>query len=305
MTRTAKHDDPTSPTRGVGSLFLFGFAALGVLAIAVAAFVILRDGGTAPAGASLPKTSDYHALLVDPADANRLVLGTHQGLFTSVDGGRRWEQSGLADQDAMHLAQPTKRRAWAAGHDVLATSTDGGSTWSDVRPTGLPSLDIHGFAIDARDAGTLLAAVAGAGLYRSADGGRSFGLLSSGVGGAVMALASLPNGDLLAGDMSRESLLLSSDKGTSWRSVLDAPIMGIAVDPRNPRRLLAAGAGVFRSVDGGRTWTRVLALRSGAGPVAWAPAAAGVAYVVGFDRSLHRSSDGGATWTTVVRGEGI
>lgn len=95
----------------------------------------------------LPNTSDYHSLLVDPADQQRLTLGTHNGLYVSDDGGRRWRHDALSGDDAMNLARPGASTIWLAGHNVFKKSSDGGVTWTDVGPSGLPGLDIHGFTV--------------------------------------------------------------------------------------------------------------------------------------------------------------
>src|SRR5207237_2967038 len=133
-------------------------------------------------------------------------------LYLATDGGRHWRADKLQGIDAMILARAGGATIWVAGHNVFKKSTDGGATWSDVRPNGLPSLDIHGFAVDPRNPNTLYAAVAGHALYRSRDGGRSFSLASNQVGGNVMALAVLRDGRILAGDM-QQGLLESSDVG--------------------------------------------------------------------------------------------
>jgi photosystem II stability/assembly factor-like uncharacterized protein len=171
-----------------------------------------------------------------------------------------------------------------------------------VQPSGLPSLDIHGFATDPRNQQTLYAAIAGQGLYRSSDGGKSFALVSPAVGGSVMALALLPDGRILAGDMA-QGLLASKDRGATWRKLIAVQLMGIAVNPTAPKRVLASGAGgVALSVDGGNNWRSVLDLPNGAGPVAWSPTDAKLAYAVGLDRVLYRSSDGGSNWQPVQGG---
>lgn len=257
-----------------------------------------QQGSQGPAAsAGLPDTADYHSLLVAPADPEHILLGTHAGLYESLDGGRNWKQVALAGQDAMSLSPSEGTTVWTAGHNVLAKSSDGGETWGDVRPDGLPSLDIHGFASDPRD-GALWAAVAGEGLYRSTDGGESFELVSEEVGGNVMALAVTPEGRLLAGDM-REGLLASEDEGLDWQVADPAAVMGLAVNPDDPAVVLAAGEGVLRSTDGGASWEQVLHLGRGGGPVAWSASEPDVGYVVGFDRLLYRTDDGGASWQPV------
>lgn len=276
-----------------------GLAAAVALAIAVPAALVATGEGEETAGtpARLPDTPDYHSLLVARDDADTLTLGTHNGLYQSSDGGRSWQAGALEGQDAMSLARASDA-VWAAGHLVLAKSVDGGQTWQDVRPAGLPSLDVHGFAADPRDPEVLYAAIAGAGLYRSEDGGASFTLVSADVGPGVMALALSADGRILAGDMQR-GLLVSVDRGATWTVALEGGVAGLAVNPEDPDLVLGTGPGVVRSTDGGRTWRQVMSLEQGAGPVAWAPGDPDTAYVVGYDRTLYESSDGGRTWLPV------
>ncbi len=281
--------------------WLYAGAAAGLAAIAVVLALTVFHGGRSSdkrESTGLPDTPDYHSLLVNPSNSQKLMLGTHVGLYVSPDGGRHWRFEALSGDDAMNLARPGGATVWLAGHQVFKKSGDGGASWSDVRPAGLPSLDIHGFAVDPRNARILYAAVAGQGLYRSRDGGRSFSLASDQVGGHVMALAVTPDGRILAGDM-QQGLLESSDGGGSWKRRLRAQVMGLAVNPSDPKRLLATGAGIALSNDGGRSWRSVLDLQDGAGPVAWAQGNPQLAYAVGFNRTLYRSGDGGKTWNAV------
>lgn len=270
-----------------------------------AALLVLALGAS-PAGASgsvtptpgLPNTPDYHSLLVDPSDSKKLVLGTHNGLYVSTDGGRSWRFDALARQDAMNLTRSSGKTIWLAGHDVFKKSADAGRSWRDVRPAGLPHLDIHGFAVDPRRPATLYAAMANVGLYRSTNAGRSFAKVSSRVGGDVMALAAMPDGRILAADMQR-GLLESRNGGRSWRTVLTARLYGLAVHPTDPRRVLATSGGIVLSTDGGRSWVATLVLRKGLGPVAWSPGNPRIAYAVGLDRRLYRSVDSGRSWKPV------
>lgn len=271
---------------------------------ATGAFLLAKDqaqsGGDGPAAASggLPNTPDYHSLLVAPSNPKHVLLGTHAGLYESSDGGRNWQRVALEGQDAMNLARSVGQTVWTAGHNVFAKSADGGETWTDVRPDGLPSLDLHGFAVDPNDSQTLYAAVASEGLYRSRDTARSFQPISGDVGGAVMALAVTGDGRILAGDM-EQGLLASSDAGQSWKLILRASLMGLAINPEDPDTVVATGPGILLSRDGGRTWNEVLALADGAGPVAWAPSQPDLAYAVGFDRTLYRTEDRGRSWQPV------
>jgi photosystem II stability/assembly factor-like uncharacterized protein len=285
---------------------LAGAGTVGVIALVVGIAVTRTNGGSGTPSASeatpaagLPDTPDYHSLMVSPTNAKSLLLGTHNGLFRSTDGGRTWAPDNLGGQDAMNLVRPGGQTLWVAGHMVLAKSVDGGRTWRDVRPGGLPGLDVHGFAADPRSTRTLYAAIAGTGLYRSKDGGNSFSEVSTDVGPAVMALAVMRDGRILAGDMER-GLLVSRDGGKTWVQSLRARLMGLALNPTDPKRLLAAGPGVMLSTNAGGSWKKVLDIPDGGGPVAWSKSSPKIAYVVGFDRTLYRTTDSGQTWSAVA-----
>lgn len=306
-TTTRMHDGDARAARGPKRREPEGrpwwLAPVAVLAILVAgaavAVLATRDGADPTAAAGLPRTPDYHSLLVSPDDPRRLTLGTHDGLFRSTDGGLTWERAALAGADAMSLSRPGGGpTVWVAGHDVLARSGDGGLTWADVRPQGLPGLDIHGFAVDPLRPANVYAAVAGEGLYRSSDGGGTFSLVSRDVGAGVFALAVLRDGTLLAGDLGRDALMVSSDRGRTWRVATEEPVVGLAALPDG--RVLASGpSGVMLSTDGAASWRRTLGHAAGTGPVAWAPGSPDVAYAVGLDGTLMRSGDGGRSWVTV------
>jgi photosystem II stability/assembly factor-like uncharacterized protein len=299
------------PRRGPSRLLWLAAASPLILAVAILAIWLPSRGGdssssASPAAspgevaASLPNTPDYHSLLIDQRDADHLWLGTHYGLFESTDGGRTWSEAGLGGQDAMNLARSRSQTVWAAGHLMFAKSTDGGASWSNVNPAGLPSLDIHGFAVDPQNPRHLYAAVAGEGLYESTNAAASFSLVSKQVGPAVMALAVSPEGAILAGDM-QQGLLVSQDRGSTWTGVLGEGLMGLTINPKRPARVLATGSsGVSLSSDGGSTWRVVQQVPDGAGPVAWAPSRPSVAYAVGFDQVLYKSVNGGRSWQAVT-----
>jgi photosystem II stability/assembly factor-like uncharacterized protein len=260
----------------------------------VALVAAVATGSTALA--ALPRASDYHALLVSARDPNTLLLGTHQGVYRSTDGGHTWRAAGLTGEDAMNLVREGGT-IFMGGHDVFAESTDGGKTWRAMRPAGLPSLDVHGLAVDPRDHKTLYAQIAMTGLYRSTDGARSFRLVSSDVNGAMMSVAVTPVGRFVVGDMSRG--IFTSTTGKHWLHTANGMVMGLAADPHNAKRIVATGRGIAISNDSGRSWAAALPSNVMFGPVAWSPQNASLVYAVGYDRSLWRSSDAGTNWKRV------
>lgn len=264
------------------------------LTVTVAVVVSLIAASTATA--ALPRTSDYHSLLVSSSDPNTLLLGTHTGIYRSTDGGRSWRFAGLAGEDAMNLVSAGST-IFMGGHDVFASSTDGGKTWRALRPSGLPSLDVHGLTVDPRDHKTLYAQIAMTGLYRSIDGARSFRLVSSDVNGMMMSVAVTPVGKFVVGDMSRG--IFTSTSGKHWLHTANGMVMGLAADPYNAKTIVATGRGIAISSDGGRSWAAALPSKVMFGPVAWSPQNPRLVYAVGYDRSLWRSVDAGKSWQRV------
>ena len=280
------------------------WVVVGVVA-AVGAFLLARDqatgGGDAvdPPARGLPNTPDYHALYIYPNDSSHLLLGTHVGVYESTDGGVSWQFLALEGQDAMHFASLDGETIWAAGHNVLERSSDGGKTWSRAPSEGLPSRDIHGFALD-HETRTIYAAVAGEGLYRSDDDGATFEEVATDVGPGVYALTTTHDGVVFAADGQNGVLVNPGGEGIDWEDSLAMETRGLAAnESASPdQRVLAAGEAVQLFTDSSG-WTEVLRIEEGAGPVAYAPEDPSIAYVVGFDRKLYRSSNGGDTWQAV------
>jgi hypothetical protein len=129
--------------------------------------------------------------------------------------------------------------------------------------------------------------------------------VSAKLGVAPWALAIMPNGHFVAGDMDSGSHVSSNGKAWQQGPFTDSHgghmVMEYAVQPTDSTRVLMTSRGVQMSTNGGKTWH--FALRSDVmfGTVAWAPNKPSVAYVIGFDdHSLWRSDDGGKRWTKVA-----
>ncbi len=62
-------------------------------------------------------------------------------------------------------------------------------------------------------------------------------------------------------------MLISNDNGASWK-VQGKPVeasIGPLLDPKNEKHIVVAGVkGIFRTTDGGETWTKVATLPAGA-----------------------------------------
>jgi photosystem II stability/assembly factor-like uncharacterized protein len=186
--------------------------------------------------------------------------------------------------------------------------------------------------------------VTNGGVWKTTDFGRTwnpiFDAMPTGSIGAVEVAPSDPNvvyvgsgeglqrPDLSTGD----GMYKSTDAGRTWThlGLRDGQqIPRIAIDPRNPDRLFVAvlghpygpntERGIYRSLDGGRTFDRVLYKdeNTGAGDVVLDPKDPNTVYAVlwearqgpwenaafsGSNSGLFKSTDGGATWTQLSGG---
>lgn len=315
--RRQEDKQPPAPRRRKWLILATVGTAIAILLV----FVVTRnpeDGGAGDGGQAatsqpeaapgLPETPDYHSLIVSPDDPDKIFLGTHEGLFSSSDGGKSWRQTGAIEGDAMSLARDASddQLLYAAGHQLFQRSEDGGATWNDIplddaisetsSLDGAKAVDIHGFASDPAQPGTVYAAVANRGLYRSTDHGESFTKLSdTGAAGFGIALTDTKPQRIYLAD-ARDGLLVSSNEGKTWR-LLQPGVFSVAISPDDPKRVLAAGKAIYLATDG-ESFKQVQAgPKDGFGPIAFAPSDPLRAYAVGYDRVLYVSKDGGNTWS--------
>jgi photosystem II stability/assembly factor-like uncharacterized protein len=119
----------------------------------------------------------------------------------------------------------------------------------------------------------------------------------------------------------------TTNGGTTWTPIFDGEasysVANIVIDPTNPnivwvgtgennaQRSVAYGDGVYKSVDGGRTWSNVgLKQSEHIGKILVHPtnsdivfvAAQGPLSVKGGERGLYKTEDGGKTWRKVLDG---
>lgn len=127
--------------------------------------------------------------------------------------------------------------------------------------------------------------------------------------------------------VSSGGLWKTTNAGTTWTPIMDGEasysIANVVIDPNNPntiwvgtgennaQRSVAYGDGVYKSVDGGRSWTNVgLKDSEHIGKILVDPTNSNIVYVAaqgplsrkGGERGLYKTEDGGVTWTKVLDG---
>jgi photosystem II stability/assembly factor-like uncharacterized protein len=203
-----------------------------ILITAAAAFL-----AAAPARAQAwrpmgPPGGDVRSLAADPHDPRVLYLGTTDGhIFGSRDGGEHWQILGRA-----------------------GSRLDGVVTSIVVDPRNAQVLYAGTWTLDGE---------AGGGVFRSADGGKSW--RPTGLEGkAVRALAQAPSDPdlLVAGAL--DGVYRTRDDGQSWESISPAGhdelrnFDSVAVDPQRPDTIYAGTFHLpWKTTDGGAHWVSI------------------------------------------------
>lgn len=286
----------TAPSRRRSAGRMFVAVAVALAATACSA----NDGAARPpaAPADAMPAGHVHGLAIDPDDG-ALLIATHDGLY-EVTGNAHARPIGQS-VDLMGFAVAGAGHYLASGHpgpgvDLpqplgLVSSTDGGKSWQVVSRDG--ESDFHTLTVT-RDG--VVVGFDGM-LRRYADG--SWQDLA--IPAAPAALASSPDGSqLLATTV--DGLLRSTDLGTSWSPVAQAPLLQVVdwADDTTVVGLEPSGA-VWQSADAGGTWARQ-------GQVTAAPDAletvrtddGGLRIVVATPGQLQESRDGGRTFQVLL-----
>ena len=271
------------------------------------------DRGTSWGAATDALGRNVLALAID-ADGKAFYAATNRGLLKSTNRGARWPALD-ASADVYTLVATHPRKAaivFAVRGGVLLRSTNGGVTRAIVEgPQGVMKI---AFAQTGRRKVVMYAGAAN-GLWKSSDDGRTWTDESPPLSSLphVQAVAVDPRDPrvLYIGLQQGQSVLFKSlDGGATWRlSQNGLPAAGstsptvseLAVDPKNPSIVYAAvGGELFRSVNGGRDWSRPAPQPPGGSVNALETTGYGV--LAGTPAGVLLSTDRGLTWQFRISG---
>jgi hypothetical protein len=244
--------------------------------------------------------------------------GTNRG--TDANGPNQWEQI-LGGDGGFTAVDPSDTKTLYAENTgmSIAKSIDGGANWGDAT-NGIDQsedfLFIVPFTMDPSNPQRLW--TGGNSLWRTTNGGTSWSKASAKVSGtqnkivsAVTVSPSNPN-HVLAGTVEgfimRTDSALASTGSTNWQHAQPQSgyVTSVAIDPANDNVAYATYSTfgtvhVWKSTDGGTTWTPLEGTGSGklpdipANSIAVDPAHPTNLYV-GTDMGVFASTDGGLSW---------
>src|SRR3989440_3548451 len=239
----------------------------------------------------------------------------------------------------------------STGGGVWKTN-DGGLHWENISDGFFKRASVGSIAVSASDPNALYAGMGestirgnvshGDGVYRSTDGGKSWQHLGLAETRNIAKVWVHPaNPDLVYvaalghahGPNPERGVYRSHDGGKTWDQVLfrgeKAGAIDLAMDPNNPRVLYACfwqalrlphtlisggeGSGIFKSTDGGDTWSEITRKQGlpkgllGKIGIAVSPAKEGRVWAIveAEDGAVFRSDDGGETWQRLSEERGL
>ena len=278
----------------------------GLLAVVVVGAVVLTvtslgGGDSSDDGGGGLTGGDFHSLVVDSSDPQRIFVGGHQAVSVSTDGGATWtEVDSLRDADAMGWAF-TSDAIYVSGHPGLNGSTDDGASFERINQ-GLPSTDVH--ALGGTDR-VLYGASPAVGVFASTGAAGEWDVRTTAAGQSFFGRIVVDPADdqhLFAADAS-VGVAESRDGGVTWQAV-DSGLRAATWLSRGGDGLdllVASGpVGAAVSRDGGQSW-EALELPEGASLVEAVSGQADLLYAGAHDGSrvqVQVSRDGGQSWTT-------
>jgi photosystem II stability/assembly factor-like uncharacterized protein len=279
-----------------------------------------------------------------PAPATAAAVGVDSLLFNGLRwrsvgpyrGGRVTAVAGVSGQPHVYYHGATGGGVWK--------TTDGGMSWQPIADSILGAGSVGAIAVAPSDPNVVYVGTGescirgntspGDGMYRSTDAGRTWARIGLEDAGQIAQIRVHPRDPELVyvavlghafGPNPTRGVFRSRDGGRNWQRVLfrsdSAGAIDLVMDPANPRILYAGiwqavrrpwemisggpGSGLFKSTDGGDTWTEItrnVGLPRGiVGRVGVAVSYHGSdrvwAIVEAEDGGVFRSDDAGRTWT--------
>lgn len=240
--------------------------------------------------------NNHHVVWAGTGENNhQRALGYGNGVYKTMDGGKRWKNMGLKESrqigkilidprnsDVVYVA--AEGSVWGPGGDRgLYKTTDGGATWERVLEIS-EHTGINDMVMDPRNPDVIYASseqrrrhvhtkIGGgpeSGIHKTTDGGKTWKQLKSGlpggdVGGIGLAISPV-NPDVVYAiiEAAGESggFFRSTDRGESWRKMSDHHASGqyyneIYCDPKDVDKVYSMETVSHVTLDGGKTWERI------------------------------------------------
>jgi hypothetical protein len=237
-------------------------------------------------------------------------------LFTSALAGlNTWTPIGPDGGQVLGLEFHPSRAgvAYAIVEKGFYRSADNGASWT-LQPRRFVQT-LTALAVDPTDGDTLFVSELDNGLWRSTDQGATFEFLGPVNGdGNVARLEIASDGNRMVASSGTLRLFVSDNGGATWADrtptgsppVVPSFFCALAIDPTNPNILYAGmrQGGVFRSTNGGASWTQLLGGTSGTHDYEIVIDPANPAHLLLMSVQILESFDSGASWSIMFGAAG-
>ncbi|HYR91800.1 MAG TPA: hypothetical protein VE422_47585 [Terriglobia bacterium] len=328
-----------NPRRPTGLVFGLWVALFGVSRVCFGADWTEVNSGL--------RNLDVRVLAIDPVNPDTVYAGGDGGVYKSVNRGELWSSIGLntvrslvidfADPNVLYAGTTAPVGVRNARGHFLFKSTDGGTTWSNN--SSPRSFDFNLLVMDPMNPTTLYTGSYGeyatsgsVFLKKSSDGGETWTEPHWHLDPACCALAVHPTEPQILYaksdvNTSLSGLFKSTDGGASWNAVALMPnawVDIVTIDPLKPNTVYMATAqlvtvvepasqvigfnGLFKTIDGGRSWLAINTGLPDLGSVIRISAFVvdadntNVLYAGTTGRGVFKSIDGGANWVALNDG---
>jgi hypothetical protein len=252
------------------------------------------------------------------ASNGKIFAGTHgNGFWKMGTGGGGWSRLSEVPSDAVVWQLDSHGPVIAAatlGYGLFL-STDTGASFTGH----LPGQYVFDVEVARSSPVEVYASLVIELLKYSSQSGTWASVVSPPLSDSILVMGLEASGDTVwCGQFANSRPVVSYDGGASWTYTPSAPssayLTGIAVDPSDASRILAASlgsysdvwnlAGLFESTDLGATWQRTGPAAHGL-TVDFRPPGGEAVYFGTFADGLFRSADGGSTWSCIRPGRKV
>ena len=255
-----------------------------------------------PSGLAQAKQGYAIAALIYEKASKRIWKVENQSILASLDDGKSW-----TDLSAPLVWQGSPNIAVSSDGNTIYASTDRGiyrrladsNHWEPII-NDLPSSSVTALAAHSTQSNTVYVSIAGDGIYRSQDAGKSWRKMDRGPDKVRQMLHSSLKGSMDSGwlyVLPDAGLRLSMDCFCLWRDIGDPKIKyeAVTIDPDQPELVYAATKdSILRSPNGGQDWEWVAS--PGLAITALAAGRPKKIYLGTADGKLYLSSDAGVSW---------